>query len=354
MRRIRSRLVTILPAFVLLGLAMVTPFCSVSAASNSLGVNPRRDYIVKSGDKVTDTLNVSNLSKTDNLVITIQLIDFGAKNETGAPQLLLGQKEPTRWSLKPYLKVPSTLSIPAGKSAQVPFTIAIPAGVGAGSYYGAIKYSTGGVGASSNENVSLTSSSATLMFIRVPGEANDSLRLKSFGAFTPDTSGDNGTFGSFYGGSAPKYLAYRVTNNGNVAEQPTGSVAVKNMFGRQIKLFEKANPGNNIVLIDQTRRFDLCFNQEATTKTNPSTGNDAEMIKCNNPSLAPGRYTAQLAIVYGDSGSSSHELRQVASFWYLPIWFIAVVAAVILLIVGVIWLAIRAFSGPRYSANRRR
>lgn len=340
----------------LVGLVAAVLLClaplGVSAASNSLAVNPRRDYTIKPGDKVSDTLYVQNLSKTDALDININVVDFGPKDETGSPSLFLDPKTSTRWSLKPYLTIAKSVQIPAGKSTNVPFTIAIPKNVGAGSYYSAIKYSS--AGDSSGSNVTLTSSSATLVFVRVPGEANDALLLKNFGTFTPDASGTSGTFGSFYGGEAPKYLAYRLTNNGNVAEQPTGSIAVKNIFGHQVKLFQNANPDNNIVLIGQTRRFDLCMNEQKQSHRDPSTGRNIDESTCNGSGLAPGRYTAQLGLIYGDNGSSQHELRDVASFWYLPVWFVLVVIAAVLVLAVILWLLIRLVRGNhRHFSSRR-
>jgi hypothetical protein len=331
---------------------MLTPTMPASAASNSLGVNPRRDYTIKSGEKVSDVLSVSNLSKTDDLVIDIKLIDFGPQDETGSPKLLLTEKEPTRWSLKPYLTIASNVRVPAGKSIQLPFTIAIPAKVGAGSYYGAIKYSTTG-GDTANNNVSLTSSSATLVFVRVPGEANDVLLLNKFGPFTPNSTGTSGSFGKLYIGTPPKYLSYRLTNKGNVAEQPTGSIALKNVFGKKIKIFENANPNKSTVLIDQTRRIDLCLNEQKITRNDSESGREVEETKCNDSNMSPGRYTAQLALVYGDNGSSSHELRSLVSFWYLPVWFVLAVAAGLLLIIGTVVLIVRKLGKRRYSASRR-
>jgi hypothetical protein len=353
MQKLRQRLIIGFTVMAI-GATMLAPQ-SASAASNSLGVNPRRDYIVKPGQKLNDTMYVSNLSKTDDLNIDINLIDFGPQDETGTPKLLLTQKEPTRWSLKPYFTIAKNVTIGAGKSAQIPFSITIPAKVGGGSYYGAIKYSAAGDGTSTN-NVGLTSSSATLVFVRVPGDANDAMLLKNFGAFTPNNDAKSGTYASFYAGQAPKYLAYRLTNNGNVAEAPSGSVVVKNIFGKQVKLFEKANPNSNIVLIDQTRRIDLCFNETKTKKNDPATGREIEETTCNASKLAPGRYTAKLALLYGDSanGSSSHELGAVTSFWYLPAWFIIVVVAVLLFLAFLVWLTIRVIRGNRRQFSNRR
>ncbi len=325
---------------------------SYAAGSNSLGVNPRRDYTIQSGQTKSDTLTVTNLSKTDDLTVGIDLIDFSAKNETGAPSLILDSSKETRWSLKPYAKFPKSVNVPAGKSVQIPFSITIPKNLGAGSYYGAVRYTSGGT-ADNSKNLSLTSSTATLVFVRVPGEANDALRILTFGAFTPNADASSGTFGKMYVGSAPKYLAYRIVNTGNVAEQPNGSVELKNIFSKKVKIFDKANPNGNIVLIDQTRRFDLCLNESTVTAKDPRNNTDTTTPVCNPLKLAPGRYTARLALVYGDNGSSQHELSYVSSFWYLPTWFIIVVVVVILFLIALGWLIKRAFAGKRY-ANKRR
>jgi hypothetical protein len=51
----------IFSSLLLLATIVVTPQ-QASAASNSIGVNPRRDYTVQPGGKVSDTLFVNNLS----------------------------------------------------------------------------------------------------------------------------------------------------------------------------------------------------------------------------------------------------------------------------------------------------
>ncbi|HSH55426.1 MAG TPA: hypothetical protein VK983_01210 [Candidatus Limnocylindrales bacterium] len=340
--------VTALSILVLMLSAM--PSGSVSAASNSLGVNPRRDYVVKAGDELTETLVVSNLSKTEDLNITVRIVDFEAKDQTGSPSLLLKRQEPTRWSLKPYITLPKTVTVAAGKSTDVPFTITIPKDTGAGSFYSAIQYSTDG--GDSGQNVTLASSSATLMFVRVPGEARNNLTLENFGAFTPNADRSSGAYATFYGSAAPKYLSYALNNKGNVAEQPVGSVSLKNMFGKEVSIIEDANPSKNIVLIDQTRRIDLCLNEERGERKDPDTGRTVETVDCKDFKLMPGRYTAQLALLYGDNGSSSRELNATASFWYLPAWSIILLVVVLALIAGLVYFIVRKLKGGRRGARR--
>lgn len=345
-------LATALFAYALLILPVTT-----HAASNSLGVNPRRDYTIKPGDKVQDVLNVTNIHQTEDLTISIKSIDFKATDETGTPSLLLKQTQPTRWSLKPYLNVPSTLTIPAGKSADLPFTISIPSNVGAGSYYSAVHYSiSGGEENGQGSNLSLTGSSVSLLFVRVPGEARSSLILDKFGAFTPTADMTSGSYASFYSAAKPKYLSYSLQNKGNVAEEPTGSVQLKDMFGKEVKLYEKANPNNNLVLIDQTRRIDMCLNEVEVTEKNKLNGQDEKVKQCHDPSLMPGRYTASMTLLYGGEGSASNEIKATTSFWYLPAWFIIAVAIGLLVIFVLVRSGLQKLrsTGKKTYTNTRR
>lgn len=341
----------LLSSFLLLATIITTP-STASAAANAIGVNPRRDYIVPAGDKITETLFVNNIDRGQELNVKVEVIDFQAQNETGSPSLLLKETQPTRWSLKPYLTISGQYKIAAGKSTEVPFTIAIPKNLGAGSYYSAIRYTA--VNPATGENVSLSSSAVSLIFVRVPGEAKSNLSLQGFGTFTPNSDMTGGVFGSFYSATKPKYISYKLRNNGNVAELPTGSILVKDTFGKEYKLIQNANPGKNLILIGQTRRIDICLNEERKTVKNPDTGADVEQVTCNDPNLKPGRYTAQLGLVYGDNGNSSQEVKATATFWYLPVWFIISVVAGLALIAFMVWRTVRFIKNRGSSKYRGR
>jgi len=344
MRRLGTMLIAILALCASVALPVTT-----FAASNSLGVNPRRDYTIKPGDKVSDTLFVRNLSQTDMLDMKIDLVDFQAQNQTGAPQLLLKETQPTRWSLKPFLTIQPNIMLAAGKTADIPFTITMPKNAGPGSYYTAIRYSAQGA---ANGNLSLSGSSTTLMFVRVPGQANDSLQMTAFGAFTPNADDTDGVYGSFYGATAPKYLAYALKNAGNVAEQPTGSILLKDTFGKQVKLYQEANPNKNLVLIDQTRRIDFCLNAGEVSKL--VNGVSSKEPVCNDFSFKPGHYTALLDLFYGSQGSTAREIKATTTFWYLPPWFVIAVVVALLIIAGVIWLLMNYIRSGRARTYRSR
>lgn len=322
---------------------------SVNAQSNGLGVSPRKDFTVQPGKTVADTLYISNLSLNQDLQVNIRLVDFGAANETGTPALQLADNAPqTPWSLKPFVKVQTSVRIAAGKSANVPITVTIPGGQGAGSYYSAVEYTA--QNPETKEKVNISASTASLVFVTVPGEAKEKLRLKQFGAFESNDKGE-GTFKSFFLGSTPKEFGYRLQNDGNIAEQPSGSLVVKNMFGRTVKEVEDANPKKQLVLIGQTRRFQVCMKSSVLTSKAPS-GQETQQTTCDDPGLLPGRYTAQMALYYGLNGNSSQEILSSTSFWYIPWWSIIGLIVLLLALAGLAWLIYRAFSGKRRRYRR--
>ncbi len=332
----------------LLAVMTLVSVSSVSAQSNGLGISPRKDYTVQAGKTVKDTLYIRNLSLNQDLQVNIRIIDFGAANETGAPALQLDDNLPqTPWSLKPFAKIQDSVKIAAGKSANVPITITIPEKQGAGSYYSAIEYTA--KNPETKEKVNIAASTASLVFVTVPGEAREKLVLKDFGMFVADLKDESkGGFKSFYLGSTPKEFAYRLQNTGNIAEQPTGSLVVKNMFGATVKEVTDANPKKQLVLIGQTRRIQACLKTSVLESKDPNAQQTpTQNATCDDPGLLPGRYTAQVALYYGLNGNNSQEILATTSFWYIPWWSVAVLAVAIILIVLLVWLIRRAFSGRR-------
>lgn len=332
-------------------LAAVTLFTvsSVHAQSNGLGVSPRKDFSVQPGKAITDTLYISNLSLNQDLQVNIRLVDFGAANETGTPALSLADNAPqTPWSLKPFAKIQSSVRIAAGKSANVPITITIPANQGAGSYYSAVEYTA--QNPETKERVNISASTASLLFVTVPGEANEKLRLRQFGAFESNDKGE-GSFKGFFFGSTPKEFAYRLQNEGSIAEQPSGSMVVKNMFGRTTKEVEDVNPKKQLVLIGQTRRIQVCVKSSVLTSKAP-TGQETQQTVCDDPGLLPGRYTAEVALYYGLNGNNSQEILATATFWYFPTWSFIALGVLLLLIVGLVFLIRRAIRGGHHRYRR--
>lgn len=334
----------------LLAVTTLITTASVQAASNGLGISPRKDYSVQPGKTVSDTLYISNLSLSQDLQVNLKVLDFGAQDETGSPALQLDEgASPTPWSLKPFVKIPSEVKIAAGKSANVPISVTIPANQGAGSYYSAIQYTA--VNPETKQKVNISAATASLIFVTVPGEAKEQLILRQFGMWqSEDTNPALGKFKSLFF-SSPKEFAYRLQNNGNVAEQPSGSMVIKNMFGRTALEIEDANPKKQLALIGQTRRIQACVKTSVLTSQDPN-GQAAKQNVCDDPGLLPGRYTAQIALYYGLNGNNTQQVLASTSFWYLPWWSIVAFFALIIVIVLLVWLIRRAFGGGRRRYRR--
>lgn len=314
--------------------AIMLPTAIVHAQSNGLGVTPRETFTMQAGTTATNTLYLANLNKSLPLNVHINIVDFTYQNETGAAKLLQSSDQPqTPWSLKPYLTIPDNVTVAPGESKQVPFTLKLPAEIGAGTYYSAVEYtaSTG----SGSQQVTIAASTATLLFINVPGNATELLTMKSFGMYDTKANQFRSVFHSL-----PSYFDYRLQNSGNLAEQPAGSFVIKNMFGHMVAKVDNANPKAQIALIGQTRRFQGCNPKSTAAQDLPKDEN------CVPFNLKPGLYTATLAIFYGQNGQPTREIGATAHFWYLPWSFIIEVLVVLAIVLFLIYRLF--FSGRRH------
>ncbi len=313
---------------------------SVFGQSNGLGITPRLSYTLNAGTQKNDTLYINNLSKTQPLTLKVKVVDFKATDESGTATLLEGSDTPqTPWSLKPYITVPDIVTLQPGQSQFVPFSIKLPANTGAGSYYSAVEYTA--VNNTTQQQVNVAASGATLLFVNVPGNATEILRLLQFAAY--QNNGFKSTFSK-----PPSTFAFRVKNDGNLNESPAGSLAVKNIFGHVVAHIDNANPTDNLVLMGQTRRFEVC-NPKSTSQEN--LGRQANCVPLK---IAPGRYTAQIVLLYGQNGQASRQISASAVFWYLPLWFVIIIAGIILAVIIGIWWIQNKIRGSRRPHRRHR
>lgn len=321
----------------------------VSAATSSgLSITPRKNLTVSPGQTVKDKLTIGNLNKNADLDITFNVIDFTYMNDSGTPKLFLGKGNPqTAWSIKPFIHLPQTVVIPAGQNKTIDYSVTVPANQGAGSYYGAIQYATGGP---DGGNVSLSASGVSLVFVSVPGIVKEQMSLKRFGVYEYDKDAVSGKYLSI-ATHKPSHIGYTLQNDGNVAESPAGSISVKYMFGGKHWDISNINSTSSLALIGQSRLFVNCF--ETTDKVVDVNGSKTITTDCKAPSFLPGRYTASLDVFFGQNGNNTHEVTGDTSFWYLPPWFIAVCVVVLLVIVGGIWYVSRKLRRATRKSSRR-
>src|SRR5690606_28554574 len=172
--------------------------------------------------------------------------------------------------------------------------------------------------------------------------AKQQLTFMQFGAFVPDGP-NNGSFKGLFFGERPKVLAYRLRNDGNIAEPPNASIVVKDFSGKEVYTIVDANPKDQLALRGQTRRFDACINPEDVTQTT-ETGTDINAVICGDTSFSPGRYTAELTVLYGENGNETREITAKATFWYLPWWFVGLIVvglAIVAAAVVYIWRRVK-------------
>lgn len=336
MKRFKSIMLTAVAVFLVVA---YIPTSSASAQSSAaLSIAPRKDYIMDPGDKINDKLTIRNIDSNQDLQVYLKVIDFTFTDDGGTPKLMLDENiDKTTWSLRSYLKVPETVTVAPGKSVSIDISVAMPDNIGAGSYYSAIIYSTS---APEGGNVGLAASGVTLAFVSVPGKVNEDLTLKKFGAYNTDTR-KYMTFAT----QEPKTIAYTLENKGNVVEAPVGTIKLRSMWGQEYSI-DNVNPKKSLALIGQTRTYEACIKlKSAEVKMDTST---AEANTCVSAGLWPGMYTASLDIFYGQNGNNTNEIVRTTIFWYLPLWFIVIVAILLLIVAFYVWRTVVFFRGGSF------
>jgi len=342
-------------SIVIAGLSVVVFAASVltvqpasAQSSAALSIVPKKNYVIEQGKSIKDTLTIRNLDSQKELKLTLRVIDFTFNDDGGTPKLMLAEDAPqTTWSLKPFVTLPKTLTIPPKGSKTVDMKVSIPASQGAGSYYSAILYAAG---SSDGGNVGLSASGVTLAFVSIPGEVNENLTLEKFGAYHSPTADNKGGY-VFMTAEKPRQIAYTLKNQGNVTESPVGSITLKNMFGQE-QTINNINPNSSLALIGQSRTFTSCIklaNQDVEFN-----GGTAKSNNCTEPDLWPGLYTATLDMYYGQNGNNTKELNSTVHFWYLPWWFVVAFIIVIAAVAFGIWRLVNKFKGRNFSNQRKK
>lgn len=333
MKRFKSIVVAALA--VVFATANLLPAQSAFAQSSALSIPPKKNYVIEPGKSVNDKLTIRNLDTTSDLKLTLRVIDFTYTADGGTPKLFFDENAPqTTWSLKPFLTVPKSVTIPKSSSKSLDMSVKIPAGHGAGSYYSAIVYSTGAPDGEGG-NVGLAASGVTLAFVNIPGKVNEGLKLQKLGAYKDATPTSPKADYVFFTNDEPQKIGYTLKNEGNVVEAPSGTITVKNAFFGQQYDITNVNPTSSLALIGQTRTFTACIKlREDTVKLQ---GTPSQTKTCTNAGLWPGLYNVNLDMYYGQNGNITQEIHGSSTFWFLPLWFIVLVLVILIILALVIW-----------------
>ena len=346
MKNIKSIVMALIA--VVVAAAYTVPSVPVSAQSSaSLSITPKKNYTIEQGKSVKDKLLIRNLDSNSALELTLRVVDFTFTDDGGTPKLFLDEDAPqTTWSLRSFLKVPTSVTIPKSGSKSVDMSVAIPKGHGAGSYYSAIVYSSGAP--RGGGNVGLNASGVTLVFTQIPGKVNENLKLEKFGAYNDARPGRPAGY-VFFANEEPQKIAYTLKNSGNVTEAPVGSITLKGWFGEPITI-NRVNPSGSLALIGQTRTYTACIKLKSDEVD--FNGSKTLANTCVSPGLWPGMYTATLDLYYGQNGNNTQEVTGTAVFWYLPWWFIIVFFVVLALVLFYGWIREKLGIKPKQSRRR--
>lgn len=227
---------------------------SVSPTVFELSANP--------GDSLSNSFRIIN-GTDQELTLQATPKNFTAAGEEGAVDLT---EDETTFSLASWIKVePAQVIIPARGSQTFDFTIDVPPNAEPGGHFGSVIVKTQPIAIDAS-GAAVSQEAGPLILVSVAGDINQSGQIVGFAPTK--------TFWE----TGPISLETRVENQGNVHFKPSGTIVIKNLFGRQV------------TSIDLEER-------------NVLPGTIRKLINEWSPGFAVGKYTADLSIVF-DSGAT--------------------------------------------------
>jgi len=263
------------------------------------------------GSTVTAQISLRDVSAS-SLVITAQINDFIAGGEDGTPKIILDDTV-SAYSFKSWVSPLSTVTLKPKELKTFTITIKVPKDASPGGYYGVVRF-TGTPPDLDGAGVSLAASLGSLILLKVNGDAKEELGIEEFYV------SNNSTRGTLFE-SAPIIFTERLKNTGNIQQQPSGLVTVKDMFGTVVATLPINQPPRD-VLPDSIRKFEQPLDETVI-------GNK----------ILFGLYTAELSVTYG---TDKQTITSNISFWVIPYTLIGIIIA------G----AVVAFFGLRFLIKR--
>lgn len=294
---------------------------ATQTGGSGLSISPTRTELsVLPG--ATDKVTVSIKNITSGAIFAeVSIDDFEPDNETGAPRIITNGDRNAA-SISGFIAPVEGVRLEADESKDIVLDVNIPNDAAPGGYYGAVRFKAIPVdnnGQDGSNEVSLTANLLSLVLIEVPGDITQKVAVNSLRAYLDDKSGVIFT-------KKPNFLGIEIENLGNSFIKPFGTVTVSNFVGSEVFSYElnDSNPRSN-VLPGSTRLY-----KDALEDVESKIVNDKQEETRKSPISMPGRYSVVANVSYGNGG----EVFTVRSnFWYLPVWFIVTVLAVILALV---------------------
>jgi len=249
---------------------------SLLDSAKAFSVKPSELLItIDPGLKKTVSLQIVNPEKFD---VNFSGKIYGVKQKNnGSPQFSVGYSVAEAW-VKPKQ---SQILVPAGQSKNFDFTVDIPQSAQSGTYYLGLAIFKTGVNTST---VGLVGQVVSIFNLQVSGQAFDNISIDKW------KLDENKTVGKEW------FFDLNLSNKGNMEEQMTGNLLIKNWSGDNIYK-ENIYLGNRF--LPNSVRY---LKPQASLKDNI---------------FWPGIYLAVVEIKYGLSGQTILATEHV---WYWPSW----------------------------------
>lgn len=281
--------------FLLLIIMLLWPQVIVAQTEfREISISPFLEELkVDKGGTVSSGIEVTNTSGK-NITVAISARDF-LPGQRGEPEFIPDTEfNDVTFSLASWIKFPSgnQFELAPNETKKIPYTVNPPVNAEQGSHYGAVLFSL--AGGATLSGVGINQSIGTIIIVSY-GEARPEGQLEFSAEPTIIWWNDRVEFTNQF------------INSGRVHVKPKGEVYVTNILGKIV-----ASPATNRDAANVLPQSDRTFISE----WDPS-------------SFAFGPYTVESVISFGDQ---KLELRQKETVWVLPVYFLIVIALVLVLI----------------------
>lgn len=288
-------------------------------SGSGLSISPTiSEFTIKPGGSGVVKIALKNIT-VDNVTAKGSVNDFTSDNSTGNPKIITNTTTPGPNSIRNFVYNLNDVPLQRGEQKDLNVNLQIPKNTPPGAYYGIIRYRAvpSGTNAPGPGQVALTASVGTIVLITVPGNIREQVQVAGLHVY-------RGTKDSSFFFGPPNRIGIEIKNFGNGFVKPFGTVEVHNMFNKTVTTYQFNNPKQPGNILPNSERI---FTQNISS------------IK------QFGHYTATASVSWG---SGSQVLTLEKSFWYIPLWLLALVIAILL---ALIFLAYRTYT--RYKHERR-
>ncbi len=318
MRTQLTRIIAVFGLLVVLLAQLAIPVAASADNGQALSITPPvLELPGEPGKTATASIKLTNISSGD-LLIKSQINDFGAKNETGEPNIIFDYTQEGSYTLHSWVVAPPPFVLGSKQSKVVQFQINVPADAEPGGHYAVFRF-TGQAPELQETGVAISASIGSLVLMRIGGAVQEKASVVEYYSATP-------TFAkSSFFETGPISFVERIRNDGNIHLKPTGTIEVTDMLGRNAGTLRVNGDPNNpqdpprSILPQSIRRFQQTLNSKWMF----------------------GRYTAKMKLTYG---VNSTPLESVTTFWVIPYKLILLILLIAIALFFIIRFLIRRYN----------